>query len=366
MTPVLGTYLYGVIEGTGAPALGLPGMDGASPVRLVAEDGLGAIVSQYTGPAFQALSKEKLVRCLFDHQRVLEHVMQHGAVLPVKIGTLLESPGEVQGLLAQGHRQLHTALAFVRDKIELEVAATWEINRVLQEVAAEEEVTRAKETIAQKGQDTIGARLQLGQLVKGRLDRRRDGYRDRMMGLLKPLAVDAAANALISDAMVMNTAFLVQRDQQGDFDAGVRQLDQLFQGELAFRVIGPLPPYSFSTVEVERLSPEQLHQARQTLRLDDALSTSEVRRAYRRLAAQTQRDLTPGDPLAADQFRQLRRALRVLLACSETLDPLQGDERLLSTRSLKDDDLWVITVHGPQREDPELLTATTGRGGSTS
>ena len=35
------------------------------------------------------------------------------------------------------------------------------------------------------------------------------------------------------------------------FDAAVQRLDRLFRNEIAFRMVGPLPPYSFSAVDFE-------------------------------------------------------------------------------------------------------------------
>ncbi len=333
------TYLYGMVESTEGVDLGITGVDGSSPVRLLAVNGLGCVVSEYPARTLGALSREELVRHLLRHQQVVEHVMQGRTVLPVKFGTTLEGPEEVRALLAQAHHDLAKALDQVRDKVEVEVAATWDINRVLQEVGREDDVVRAREAIAGKRRGkrclapTLEDQLRLGQLVKARMDERRGSYRERMVSFLKPLAVDLAPNALVSDEMVMNVAFLVERARQREFDEQLRVVDSHFDNQVTFRVIGPLPPYSFSTVEVTRLSEEQVEQARQELELPAVFVGAEVRRAYRRLAAREQRKVQLGVRASADGLGRVRQASEVLLAwCRAQASPgyrglLDGNEK---------------------------------------
>jgi hypothetical protein len=309
-----GTYLYGILEGTDEANLGITGVDGASPVRVLGVNGLGCVMSVYEGEELGNLPKDELVRHLLRHQQVVEHVMQGRTVLPVKFGTTLEGPEEVSALLAQAHHDLAKALDQVRGKVEVEVAATWDINRVLQEVSREDNVVRAREAIAKAGSPTLEDKVRLGQVVKACLDRRRDACRVRMLELLKPLAVDVAPNALVAEEMVMNVAFLVERARQREFDEQLRVVDSHFDNEVTFRVIGPLPPYSFSTVEVTRLSEEQMEQARQELELPAVFAEAEVRRAYRRLAAREQRKAQLGVRASADGLGRVRRASEVLLA----------------------------------------------------
>ena len=307
-------YIYGIITGN-ETSFNISGVDNSTPVYTIADQDVSCVLSDYGGEAFGALSKEELVRRLLAHQRVVEWVMQDHTVLPVKFGTLLNSSQEVLGLLTQGHSGFVDTLAAIQDKVEIEVAAAWDTSEALQEMSKEEDVVRVKESITHKGEPTVEDRVHLGQVVKACMDRRRDSYRERMIDFLKPLSVDVAPNAMVSDQMVMNVAFLVDRARQQEFDEGVNQLDNLFQNEITFRVIGPLPPYSFNTVEITRLTPQQVEEARGTLHLGDAISEGEIRKAYRRLAAEEQRSLRPEDKPAKDQFviAKLRQASELLL-----------------------------------------------------
>jgi hypothetical protein len=213
------------------------------------------------------------------------------------------------------------------------------------------------------------------------MDRRRDSYREWMLDALEPLAVDVAPNALISDELVMNVAFLIERSRQREFDARVHQLDQLFHNEITFRVIGPLPAYSFSSVAVTRLAREHVEDARGILRLGDVLSEVEIRRAYRRLAAEEQRrtssefrvsrfasDSAPspqsvGARHASPVLASLRQASEVLLSYCRARDEAQrGQPGRRRAGRARHDGLFVVSIKGSKSEEigPSRFGGTTG------
>lgn len=342
----MGIYLYCILEARGVVTsmreTGYP-----EPTYLVAEDNVACLVSPYQGSPLAALTKEELVQQLLAHQRVVEQIMQNRAVLPVKFGTVLADPGEVRALLSQGQKALLSALDCVRDKVEIELAATWDLGQVIQEVSREQEVLSARDEASAQGLPSFEERLRLGQLVKTCLDRRRKHYQEIILSHLQSLPLDVVRRSLLSDQMVMNMAFLVEKAQQRELEERLRTLDQLFHGGITFRVIGPLPPYSFCTVDVTRVSACQLEEARQLLELGDELSEAEVRRAYRRVAAKLQGHLEI-DPPAREQWAKARQAFALLQAYSQaSADPhLQtsplGDQSVLfipALRRLADEDI---------------------------
>lgn len=313
-----GKYIYGIIITDSEAVLDISGLGGSSPVYTIAHQDISCVVSNYFGKEFSSMSKEELVRCLLAHQLVVEQVMTEHTVLPVKFGMVLTTSDEVRDLLSQGRSQFLSALGWIQDKVEVEVASTWDRGQVLQEISTEPEIMCAREAIANRLGQTLEERIHLGQMAKASMDRRRDSYQERMISFLKPVAIDVQPNALVSDEMVMNVAFLVKRANQAEFDSRVRQLNDLFHNQINFRIIGPLPPYSFATVEVTRPSLEKIEEARQLLGLGEVISELEVRRSYRRLAAETHPDRKPGGEIAKTWFVKLRQASELLIAyCRE-------------------------------------------------
>ena len=124
-------YIYGIIDSSNETALGISGLGNFSPVYTIAHRNLSCIVSDYPERDFGSMSKEEVVRGLLAHQVVVEHVMKKHTVLPVKFGTVLATPDEVQELLSRGRQQFVDTLGWIHDKVEVEVAATWDTEQVL-------------------------------------------------------------------------------------------------------------------------------------------------------------------------------------------------------------------------------------------
>ena len=341
-------YIYGVIKNSESDLAPICGLGTSSMVYTVASQGLGCLVSDYSGEEFSSMSKEEVVRYLLVHQVVVEHVMREHTVLPVKFGTVLATSDEVRSLLSQGHSQFVDALAWIQDKVEIEVAATWDKQQIFQEISTEPEIIRASKTIAGRPeQQTLQEQIQLGHMVKAFMDKRRSNYREQMINFLTSVAVDIQPNALLSDEMVMNVAFLVEKANQEEFDCCVRQLNNLFHNQINFRIVGPLPPYTFATAEVTRPSLEKIEEARQILHLGKTFSEPQVRKAYRHLAAKSHPDYRAGgEPgLAKAQFAQLHQASEMLIAYCRGQGESDGN-LLINIRRLKDEEVKHLSMAG--------------------
>lgn len=307
-------YIYGVIS-TSQPVTFGQSLLSSSPkeVYTVVHRELAGVVSNYDGSDLASLSREEKLRCLMAHQWVIEWVMKEGyTILPVKFGTLVEDEDEIRRILEQGYNKLVPTLNQMNGLVEIEVAATWDLERVLEEIGGEEQIRQLGRSMAGKSaSEILEMQIKAGSLVKESLDRRREGYRNQTMQSLARTALDVQPNALVADEMVMNIAFLIQRGKQVDFDGQVRRINEALDDQINFRVIGPLPPYSFSTVEIKRPDPDKIEEARQLLGLGTKVSDKELKEAYRHLAAKSHPDAHPDDT-GDEQFARVREAFILL------------------------------------------------------
>lgn len=307
-------YIYGIIPANRPLSFGVWNFPPQpEQVYTVVHQGLGCVVSNYSGADFASLTKEEQIRCLMAHQAVIERVMIDCPILPVKFGALVEGNDEVRCLIGQGRRTFAEALARLDGKVEMEVAATWDLQRVLQEIGQQEEIMRLKAAMADRpAAEALEQGIRAGRIVKESLDRRREEYQQRMLESLRGMALDVQPNALVVEEMVMNVAFLIQREREEEFDKRVRELDQVFQDQINFRVIGPLPPYSFATVEPVRPNAVKIEEARRLLGLGVEITEAEVKQAYRRLAAATHPDAHPEGEPGHERFARVREAFDLL------------------------------------------------------
>lgn len=317
-------YIYGVIIGSGDTVLGVRGLVGASLVYTIAHESLSCVVSDYAYEDFNAMSKEEMARCLMTHQAVVEQVVKKHPILPLQFGTVLASSDEVHELLAQGHPQFFLTLLWIQDKVEVEVVASWAGGRVIEENNTELEMLPSEEPLPPER-------------IKVSKRQRRQNYLERMIGFLQPVSVDVQPRPIDPGGMAVSVAFLVDKANLEAFHGRIKQLNAFFYNQIDFQVIGPLPPYSFATVEVNRPSPEAIGEAQRLLNLSEVADEVEVRQAYRRLAAEVGSGRKPG-VLVRARSAALRRASDLLVAyCRGRVEP---DNRfLISIRRSRSDEV---------------------------
>lgn len=319
-------YLYAIVPAAERPPFDVAGVWPADPqVRTIRGGGLAAVVGASPPVDFRALPREDAVRYLLAHQRVVEAVMRGSAALPVKFGTVLADEADVVSLLARGESVLSPPLVRLARHVQIELIVSWPLDQVLREVAAEDAVAQLKAQIAAQAA-TSDRRVELGRLVKASIDRRRSSCRTRIVAALQSVVADVAENALMDDRMVANLALLVPDGAIAAFDQCLAQLDEVFDGRLNFRCIGPLPPYSFATVEVILPSFDAIDQARRTLSLGDTAGRAEIKSAYRRLIKMSHSDLRISAPVDDGQAAKLTDAYKTLMSYVQALPSKAADD----------------------------------------
>lgn len=117
----------------------------------------------------------------------------------------------------------------------------------------------------------------------------------------------------MDDRMVINLACLINIDKQKDFDRKIEEINTEFAEKLNFRSVGPLPPYSFYTIDIKKMKFEEIDWAKKKLSLpDDFVTKNEVKKAYRKLAFSFHPDRNPNTPGIEKEFDELNKAYRIL------------------------------------------------------
>jgi hypothetical protein len=310
-----GIYVYGIIKTREPQDFGEIGIgdDGASRVLTLGVQDIAAVVSYSPLTTYASLPRERVVKDLATHQLVIEKVIQRFTVLPVKFGTMLETADDVLPFLQNGAHLLNNELDKVKEKIELDVVAWWDLQKILAAIARQNEQIQAKQQeIAMKG-DQVSAqdKLALGQLIAQALKAEEDRYQQVILQTLKQEAVDVCVHEVTGDKMIFNTAFLLEKSKEQTFDVAMHGLDQKLESTVNFRVVGPLPPYSFSTIVFKKSDPESIEAAKKTLGLAGDFTEKTLRDAYHQLAQKYHPDRT-GEEHSAEEFQQIHDAYNTL------------------------------------------------------
>jgi hypothetical protein len=308
------TYLYAIISAENEAIFDVDGMgDHDDEVCAIPNGDIAAVVGASPLTDYRGLKRNEAAAYLVAHQRVVEAVMQDFPTLPVKFGAVLPDESWVSRLLVQGKALFRSALARYADLTQMEVVVLWDLQQVFQEIGQEEDILQLKARLAgQPPDETVAERVAVGQKVQASLKRRRAALREQLLSPLQEVAWDLVINPIMDDSMVVNAALLMNRASNGVLDQQLAMLDEAFEGKLTFRCVGPMPPYSFATVTVQRPSFEAIDAARRDLKLGEVADSGEVKRAFHRLVNEVHPDHNPRDPEAEARTASLTQAYRLL------------------------------------------------------
>jgi len=140
----------------------------------------------------------------------------------------------------------------MQGRVELGLKAFWRSeSQVFDEIVAENEGIRSlRDTLRRQRGASQTAQMRLGEMVKTALARKRDAEAARILAPLRPLADRVAENQVLLDRMIVNAAFLVQRDREPEFDRSVAALDATLGQQTRLMYVGPVAPYDFVKIVV--------------------------------------------------------------------------------------------------------------------
>ena len=236
----------------------------------------------------------------------------------------------VAELLARGGPDFRRALDELAGKAQTELLVQWNLQEVFAEIGQSEEIAGLRLVAQAASPEDCGGALEVGRTVQALLARRRAAIAECLLPRLVDVARDSVVNVTQNDGIVLNVALLLDEEGRRRLDALLSELDAEFSGRLDFRAVGPLPPCSFATLEVETPRFAEIDAARRLLRLPDVVTAADVKAAYHRVASAVHPDLNPDAKEAAARMSELSEAHTLLshfVRCLTTPGPRPADRR---------------------------------------
>ena len=244
-----GKYVYCIIRSAKPREFGGLGIgEGSNRVYTVHHRDLAAVVSDTPIVIYDPTRENVLA-----HEFVNETVMREFTVIPMSFGTVFRSEEDVSELLRSTYQAFMDVLDKMQDKIEFGLKVLWDRDKVIAELErSNDEIRRLKDEITRNTQSsTYFARMQLGRLVEAALEDAGNRYVADIHESLKQVAVASRSNKPIGDRMILNAAFLVEREREKDFDERVRDVSRKYGDLLTFKYTGPWPPYNFVNIKLK-------------------------------------------------------------------------------------------------------------------
>jgi hypothetical protein len=312
----IGKYIYGIINSNNVLRF-FPSKDSHKEgVYTIPYEDISAVVSNSEIIDYNYSSKDTLANLLIWHEKVIEKIMGlKYSIIPLKLGTFAIDETEVKDILSKGYGLIKNIMENVIDKVEVDVVATWvDFDSVIKEVGEKGEIKKLKEKIlANNKKITVDDQMKVGVMIKKALDEKREKYALQIQTFLEEYCKDFKIHEVMDDKMVIDIALLINKYEQKDFNRKIEEINTKFLEELNFKCVGPLPPYSFYTLEIKKMQFEEIDWARNKLGLlDDFVTKEEIKKAYKRLALSLHPDKNPNTPSIETEFDKVTNAYKIL------------------------------------------------------
>ncbi len=242
-----GKYVYSIIEGNEGRNFGPIGIgERGDIVSTISYNDISAVISD--SPVTKYIINR---RNMTDHEKVIEEVMKDYSVLPVRFCTIAAGAEEIRTLLRRRYTEFKGLLKDMDNKVEIGLKALWkDMNRIFQEIVTESKKVRNLKKNADAKADNSN-KIALGKAVKEALDDKKDKEAKKILNTFKRAAVDIRTNNLLGDRMLLNTAFLIDRSHEKEFDYLVEDVVKEYNDRTTFKYVGPIPPFNFVNIVVK-------------------------------------------------------------------------------------------------------------------
>ncbi|HXN23130.1 MAG TPA: GvpL/GvpF family gas vesicle protein [Candidatus Dormibacteraeota bacterium] len=249
-----GRYVYGIVQAKERMDFGKIGIGGAGDqVYTVNFQDIAAVVSKAPMAILDPTRENALA-----HEHVIETVMKNHTIIPMSFGTVFRTDDDIREVLKGIHTSVQDVLHQMAGKLEFGLKVNWDRDAIIEELQQRDEEIRRfhHEIIRKELQSTYFARMQLGRMIDKALAERSTQYVREIYEALRVCCVASRDNQPIGDKMIMNAAFLVERQREAEFDSVVNKIAKKYGKRLKFKYTGPWPPYNFVNIrlKLERVS----------------------------------------------------------------------------------------------------------------
>lgn len=314
-------YIYGFIPNTYLTDIN--NLLSESGVYSIEYGNIAALVSDTMIDDIDYLNREDLAYLLVDHQKKIEMIMSTGCstIIPMKLGTIVKSGNDVVKIVKNGLHIISKTFDDIADIQEFDLVVMWNnFPDFIKEISDTPQIKIIKEEIANKGSFDQADSINIGKLIKKKIDEKNSKVNHDIMNSLSPLCISVKKHESMNDEMPLNSAFLIRKDKENSFIEMVNHLDIKYENQLKYKIVGPLPCYSFYTLESKLLNKKEIEKAENILGIDAYKSESDIKKAYRAKAAHAHPDKNnTTSAIDNDEFIVINKAYQILLEYSSVL-----------------------------------------------
>ncbi|MEI6422260.1 MAG: GvpL/GvpF family gas vesicle protein [Lentisphaerota bacterium] len=217
-------------------------------IYSVCYDGLAAVLSNSPVKSYRATRDNMMA-----HETIVEEVMKKHTVLPVRFATIAESDDKIREILKREHVKFKGLLEKFDSKKELGVKTIFKEEVIYSEIQKKyKAIAELKSSIISlPPEKTYSQRMKIGEMVEAALKNEVELLKKEILSILSPLAVEVKVNNAFGERMIVNAAFLVEKDREEIFYRSVNDIDAKYGDRIKLKYVCEVPPFNFVNLTIK-------------------------------------------------------------------------------------------------------------------
>lgn len=189
---------------------------------------------------------------LMMHQSLVAKVMEkNDSVIPVSFGNVFKTKEDVKVLLEKLYPQFEKLFPEIKGKFELGLKVIGKQDYLESTVKGNESIKSMSKNVQGKSKDAAYFdRMKLGEATQKIIENLRKDIETDIYKPLENISTAGRINDPQGEKVLLNAAFLVDREHDEKFDAKVNELYEKYQDKVDFKYTGPWPAYNFVNIRL--------------------------------------------------------------------------------------------------------------------
>lgn len=235
-------YTYGIIDFQNRLEEPIAGLEGKGIYNVSYRD-IGVIVSELNEEI-----KEMTDTSILEHEKVVERLMIKFTVLPMRFLTVFNTKEDLLSMAELYYEDFKNSLERLRNKVEFGIKVIWPADTIKKRIIDVYHKTKHNISVSTESPAKTFVKERFEKHI---IDKEFQEEADRCIAVVddyfNKIATEKKLKKLQTENLLLNAAYLVERDKQDDFEKAFEQLKNA-PSDLKFLFSGPWPCYNFVTL----------------------------------------------------------------------------------------------------------------------
>ncbi|MEM5017384.1 GvpL/GvpF family gas vesicle protein [Metabacillus indicus] len=190
---------------------------------------------------------------LMMHQQTVSKVMEkNDTVIPISFGNVFKTEDDIKVLLENLYPQFEKLFPAIKGKIEVGLKVIGSKEWLEEKVNENPQVGKMSSSVKGKSEAAgYYERIKLGGIAQKVFEDLQNELKAEVFAPLQEASEAAKANEPTGETMLLNAAFLIDRDKEQQFDEKVNEAYEKWKDKVKFHYSGPWPAYNFVNIRLK-------------------------------------------------------------------------------------------------------------------